>query len=262
MSRKKKRKPQPRRSTSSKTSVAIGYVHPKEVSAFFHVSLLGLFQAEGKGIPPICAIMSGPKIDSARNDVMKMWLTETTATHLLMVDTDMILPSNTIKVLLKADKDIIGGLCFVGNSPYLDKITPTIRVASRDESGNLTIEPLWDYPTNTLVKCDAIGAACVLIKREVAEAVWEARGKDHPLPWFAYGVHNGIEIGEDIAFFLTAGKLGFECWVDTGLVIPHVKTRFLTEDEYFLSLNKETHPYYDKRDQVPIYREILDGSLS
>ena len=193
---------------------------------------------------------------------MEKWLTETTASHLLMVDTDMILPPYLIEALLEADKDIVGGLCFTGNGPSLSNLAPTIRVIRPNEDGKPNIEVLWDYPRDTLVKCDATGAACMLIKRKVAEDVWEARGKDHPLPWFAHGVHNGIEIGEDVAFCLTAGKLGYEIWVDTGLVIPHVKARFLTDVEYALSLSKADHPYYDEREKVPAYKEILDGSSS
>ena len=259
MSRRNKRKPQQRQ---PKHTVVIGYVHPEKVSSYWHSSLINLLRKEYHRVPTVISFISGPKVDSARNNVMKEWLTKTTASHLLMVDTDMILPLETIDVLLKADKDIIGGLCFIGNGPYLEKVMPTIRVIRSDDDGKVTIDCLFDYPINTLVKCDATGAACILIKRKVAEDIWEARGKDHPLPWFAHGVHNGVEIGEDVAFCLTAGKLGYEVWVDTGLMIPHVKNRFLTEGEYFLSLSKETHPYYDKRDQVPVYREILDASSS
>ena len=244
------------------SSVAIGYVHPDTVSSYWHASLIQLLQVEWSRVPTIISVMSGPKIDSARNNVMRKWLTETTATHLLMVDTDMILPPDLIEVLLAADKDIVGGLCFTGNGPSLTKLAPTIKVIRPDDDDKPGIEILWDYPTDALVKCDATGAACMLIKREVAEKVWEARGEDHPLPWFAHGVHNGVEIGEDVAFCLTAGRIGYEERVDTGLVIPHVKARFLTEVEYVLSLSKDDHPYYDEREKVPVYKEIIDGSSS
>lgn len=241
-------------------SVAIGYVHPDTVSSFWHASLIALLQREWNRVPTVISVLSGPKVDSARNQVMTKWLNETNATHLLMVDTDMVLPPETIDALLKVDKDIVGGLCFSGNG-FLSKLAPTIRVVREDADGNPVIDILWDYPQNTLVKCNATGAACMLIKREVAEKVLEARGPDHPLPWFAHGVHNGVEIGEDVAFCLTAGRLGFEVWVDTGLMIPHVKTRFLTDQEYVLSLSRDDHPYYNERETVPVYQEmILDGS--
>ncbi len=245
-----------------RATVAIGYCHRPEVSAYFHTSMLELREQEWiKGNPaPVIAVMSGPKVDSARNTVFRRWLGETDASHLLMVDTDMLIPSETIERLLSYDKDIVGGLAFTGIG-QLSSVVPAVRIIG-EEDGAPTIEPMWEYPTNSLVQVAAMGAACMLVKRKVAEAIWEARGKDHPLPWFAYGIHNGVEIGEDIAFCLTAGKVGFEVWVDTGLVIPHDKHRFITDAEYALSLSREDHPYYNLKEKVPIYQELLNGNPS
>ncbi len=252
----------PRQKQTKKVTVAIGYCHRAELSAYFHTSMLFLLQQEWKRkrVVEVIAILSGPKVDSARNSIFLRWLEQTSASHLLMVDTDMQVPENVIDRLLQHDKDIVGGLAFTGTGQGSD-IVPAVRVIEEIE-GTPSIQPLWDYPTNSLVQVAGIGTACMLIKREVAEAIWEARGKDHPMPWFAYGVHNGVEIGEDIAFCLTAGKIGFETWVDTGLVIPHDKHRFITDSEYVLSLTREDHPHYDLREKVPIYQELLDGNSS
>ena len=70
----------------------------------------------------------------------------------------------------------------------------------------------------------------MLFRSRVLEGLLKVRGSNHPLPWFAHGVHNGVQVGEDIAFCLTAAKVGFQTWVDTGLVVPHVKPRFIQED--------------------------------
>jgi hypothetical protein len=252
-----------RRARSKKVNqVALGYCHRAEVSAYFHTSILELREREWiRGNPaPVIAVMSGPKVDSARNRIFERWLEETTATHLLMVDTDMLIPSETIERLLSYDKDIVGGLAFTGIG-QLSSVVPAIRVITETDKGP-SIEPLWEYPPDSLTQVAAIGAACMLVKREVAEAMLEARGKDHAMPWFAFGMHNGVEIGEDIAFCLTAGKIGYEVWVDTGFVIPHDKHRFITDSEYVLSLSREDHPYYDLREKVPIYQELLNGNSS
>lgn len=222
------------------------------VSAFWHTSLIGLLQNEWHRVSSIIAVLSGPKVDQARNKIMRRWLEGNDTDYLLMVDTDMVLPKNTLDVLLKHDKDIVGGLCFSAVSPD-SPVKPTIRMIEESE-----IVPLWDYPPNSLIQVAATGAACILIKREVAEGVWKARGKDHPMPWFAHGMHRNVQIGEDVAFCLTAGRVGYEVWVDTGLVIPHVKSRFVGENEYVLSLSKEDHPMYDDRKRIPIYQELLD----
>ena len=255
MGNKSKRRANPPRKKNQKATVVLGYCHSNELSAFFHTSIIALLQQEWKRVVDIIAILSGPKVDSARNTIFKKWLENTEASHLLMVDTDMVIPVNTVERLLAHDKDIVGGLAFTGISQQSD-VVPAVRVIVEND-GAPNIVPLWDYPTNSLVQVAGIGAACMLVKRQVAEEVLLARGKDHPMPWFAYGLHNGVEIGEDIAFCLTAGKLGFEAWVDTGLIIPHDKHRFITDHEYVLSLSREDHPYYDLREKVPIYQELI-----
>ncbi len=234
-------------------TVSVGYCHPENVSAYFHDSLITLLQSEWNRVTKIHSVFSGPKVDQARNQIMKMWL-ETNTDYLLMVDTDMVLPPDTLDILLKHNKDIVGGLCFSARDAG-STITPTIRIIENNE-----IKVLWNYPTNSLIQVAATGAACILIKREVAENVWEARGKDHVLPWFAHGMHRNVQIGEDIAFCLTAGKVGYEVWVDTSLVIPHVKPRLVVEGDYVISLSRDSHPNYEFREKVPIYQELLNGN--
>ncbi len=237
-------------------TVTVGYCHSENLSAFFHVSLIELMNQELGRLVSTIAVLSGPKVDKARNIIMKRWLENTKTDYLFMVDTDMVLPPHTLDRLLKANKDIVGGLCFGALGPD-GTVTPTIRMIEEN-----AIVVMWDYPTNSLIQVAATGAACILIKREVAESVWQARGKDHPLPWFAHGMHKNVSIGEDVAFCLTAGKVGYEVWVDTGLEIPHVKPRFVGEGDYVISLSKESHPNYEFRKKVPIYQELLDGDSS
>jgi len=251
--------------------VALGYCHGAEVSAFWHTAVVGLLQAERKRITRTIALYSGPKIDEARNSIFRAWL-DGNCDYLLMVDTDMVFPVDTLARLLRADKDIVGGLCFTG-TPRLDKVAPTIHVINDQAGpGDMFMDIMWDYPQDQLVQCAGTGAACMLIKREVAEEILKARGENHPMPWFAHGMAGGMRIGEDIAFCLTAGKLGFEVWVDTGLVIGHVKPKFIGPEDYLISLNRESHPQHENRHLIEAYSlavgdhvveaEILDGNPS
>ncbi len=246
-----------RRNPKRNPQEAIGYPHRRELSSFFHTSLIGLLQHEWNRVSTVIAVLSGPKVDAARNTIFRRWLENTDAEHMLMLDTDMVIPPHALDRLIKHDKDIVGGLAFTGAAD-LQSITPTIRVVNQDDPDN-PLDVLWEYPSNSLIQVVATGGACMLIKREVAEVMWEARGKDHPLPWFAHGMHNGVEIGEDVAFCLTAGKIGYEVWVDTGLLFPHEKSRFLGEEEYALSLARDDHPHHDLAEKVPIYQELFNG---
>lgn len=243
----------------AKSKVTIGYVHPAQISSFFVSSLIRLLRVEHDRVQGVIGILSGPKVDDARNILIKTWLTESDSPRLLMVDTDMVLPPDSIKRLVSHNKDIVGGLAF---SAGWSTMRPTLHVITATEEGLPTISIMWDYPENSLVQVDATGGACLMITRKAAMAIWEARGLDHPMPWFAFGMHNGVPIGEDVAFCLTAGKLGFKTYVDTGLVVPHVKPQPMTEEQYVRSLMQEDHPYYTRRGEVPVYRTMTgyDGS--
>ncbi len=243
-----------------KQTIVIGFVHPDKVHSLFMASIIRLLRAEGQRIEQVIGIHSGPKVDDARNELFKAWLTSTNANRLMMVDTDMIPPDNTIKRLLGHNKDIVGGLCFAGTGSTTVK--PVIHVVRADEDGKPTIEIMWDYPLDQLIEVDATGGACMMITRKCAEGVWKARGPNHPMPWFAHGMHNGVRIGEDVGFCLTAQKVGYKVFVDTGLEVPHIKSFNMGQQDYVRSLMQESHPHYNRRSEVPVFQEVIDGYSS
>ncbi len=246
--------------TLPKQTIAIGFVHPDKVHSSFMAAIIRLLRKEFSRVEQVIQVHSGPKVDDARNELFKAWLQSTNANRLLMVDTDMIPPDNTISRLLGHNKDIVGGLCFSGSGNTTVK--PVIHVVEPDENGKPSINILWNYPPDRLVEVDATGGACMMITRKCAEKVWQARGLNHPMPWFAHGMHNGVRIGEDIAFCLTAQKVGFKTFVDTGLEIPHIKSFSMGHQDYVRSLMSESHPYYNQRSEVPVYQEIMNGDSS
>lgn len=237
--------------------VLLGYVHDDQVDSIFMAAKDRLMREEPR-ITGSVGIHSGPKVDDARNELFKVWLEETSADYMMMVDTDMVLRADQVDRLMNHRKEIAGGLYFTGgfNTPKRPHIYV---IRESEEDGVPRLHVWWDYPRNTLVEVNGTGGGCLLVTRRAAKQVWEARGKDHPMPWFAFGMHNGVKIGEDIAFCLTAGKLGISSFVDTSLVIGHIKLHIVGEEEYVTSLMDEAHPYYAKRKTVPIYRELIVG---
>ena len=239
--------------------VVIGYCHPDMVHSIWHASLVQLLRKENRRVAAVFGVRSGPKIDSARNQIVAEFL-KGNGTHLLMVDTDMVLPPNTIERLLRADREIVGGLAFIGSFDG-SHVRPNIVEANVVDDKSYTLNPVWEYPQG-LVEVDAIGAACMMVKREVFENMRLARGEDHPMPWFAHGVAGNVEIGEDIAFCLTARKMGYSVWCDTRLVVPHAKIRYIDDEDYVESLAMADHPYYAERERVPIYQKAVNGDDS
>lgn len=186
-------------------------------------------------------IISGPRIAETRSQIVDTFLREAAfarAEWLLMVDADMVFtPGDVFDLLEVADPDthpIVGGLCFAGN---LGTMYPTIYVASRDADGKLDLDRVEDYPRDAIVKCHATGGAFLVVHRRVLLAMAKAfrtldDGTPNPYPWFVEGhtdVH-GRPYGEDIAFCMRAGALGFPVHVHTGVKVGHHKSIVLTEE--------------------------------
>ena len=118
--------------------------------------------------------------------------------YLLFVDDDMILPPETLEVLLGRDKDIIGGLYYFKGFP-LEKV----------------IE-VFDEESNEPFICKSLGGGLILTKTEIFRKIKS--------PWFGTKVNNvGMTIlSEDYAFADKAREAGYEVWVDPTLNIGHI----------------------------------------
>lgn len=239
--------------------VAVGYLTGGLPEAAFVGSFTRLIGNPANNVIHTIQVISGPKIDKGRNQLVERWLDETHADYLLMVDDDMVLPIDTAARLMRHRKDIIGGLCF--SVSLTGTMRPSIFQMVERDDGKPALDVMFNYPTDQVIQADGVGGACMMISRKCAREVKKAMG-NHPMPWFAHGLHNGVEIGEDASFCLRAAKVGFSTWVDTGLEIPHIKPATFGEVEYVRSLMSSSHPYYDRRDEVPIYQELTDGSAS
>lgn len=238
--------------------VTLGYPHSDRTEHLFITSRDRLMEADPR-IQQKIEVHGGPKVDDARNELFQIWLNETNTDYFLMVDDDMVLRPDMVDRLMRHRKDIVGGLYFTGG--FSTPKRPHLYVIE-EQDGKPTLQVLWNYPLNSLVEVNGTGGGCLLVTRRCAKAILEARGPDHPMPWFAFGAHNNVPIGEDIAFCLLAGKVGFPTYVDTSLVIGHIKPAIVTDLDYVRSLSDSSHPHYTEREQVPIYREMVYGNSS
>lgn len=119
--------------------------------------------------------------------------------YLLMIDDDMIFPSNTAKVLVSRDKDVIG-------IPYHTK---AIKDGKKDINVML-IEgaTLSDTEPNEVT---AIGTGVILIKTSVFTTMSQ--------PWFDFNKHeNGMtQLGEDFWFCNKAYTYKYKIWSEPTL---------------------------------------------
>jgi len=115
------------------------------------------------------------------------------ASHVFFLDTDMVFPLDTLKRLLKHDKDIAGALYSRRRPPF----DPTgLPYAGAAETGGL-------------LRMKNLPAGCLLINMRVFDKL--------PKPWFSDRVEGERILGEDIHFCERATAAGFEIWQDTAL---------------------------------------------
>lgn len=135
------------------------------------------------------------------------WAVEANASHLLMLDVDMIYPPDSLVKLLEADRDIIGGLAARRKPPH----APSYTVFGEDGALTIAAPPVGD----DVIECATVGGCGMLVKTSVFKNV--------PKPWFTdtATTKKGGSLSEDNYFCLKAGAHGFQTFCHTGLVFPH-----------------------------------------
>lgn len=227
--------------------LVIAYIHPGQVSAYFTESLqttyLADVAAEDMGHRPrriknVLQEWSSANVSAARNKLTAAFLDtrtddgRTVGDWLLWIDADMQWEPEAVELLMDtADPEtrpIVGGLAFGMN---LDEQVPTIYQWGRTDDGEVTTYRVGHYPRDTVMQVAATGAAFLLIHRLVLEKM-RAAEFNAAFPFFQEVQLGDRQVGEDLAFCIRAGQLGFPIYVDTRAKIGHHKSRLLTEKTY------------------------------
>ena len=146
-------------------------------------------------------------VDVGRNIIAK-YAQENEFDYIMWVDSDMILPKNTLVRLLSHDKDIVAGVYsykVLGNKEVVAK---RFQDETREEYDNLTIKEIKE--SSGLIEVDGFGFGCVLTKTSMFDKI--------PFPWFIYTQ----DMGEDIFFCRKAQNEGYKLWLDTDVICGHI----------------------------------------
>ena len=227
--------------------VAVGYIHPDQVSAAFLGSMLGLAFHDSTARRRITrgggclGHFSSANVSMARNEVVRLFLgMGQVPDWLWFVDADMEFAPTALDDLVASAYvdgerrgDVVGGLCF-GTTD--GELFPTLYVAA-DVEGETRFSRIDTYPDDAMVAVDATGAACLLIHRTVLQAMRDAH-LSAAFPWFQETELSGRPCGEDFTFCLRARALGFGVYVNTGVKVGHLKSHMLTESMYLQQLGR------------------------
>jgi hypothetical protein len=225
--------------------VTVSYVHPNEVSASFHECLIAmlmwdaghhgfLLHDHGK-----LAVRCGTNgLIEARNQVVEAFL-KSDSEWLFWIDADMGFKPDSLDGLMMVAhpeaRPIIGGLCFASKEYSTDGMAghravpkPTIYQRAVLDGKLRHVAADW-YPVNRLLRCDATGAAFVLIHRRVLERMKTEHGT-----WYDR-LHSeaGTLLGEDISFCVRAEELGVPVHVHTGIRTTHHKPQWVQEADFW-----------------------------
>lgn len=146
-------------------------------------------------------------IDEARNALVREMLAHPSGyTHLFFLDSDILLPPDALVRLLAGNLPIVSGL-------YRGRRPPHRPVAYvRAPRGGYVPIPVRGGARR---RVDAVGAGCLLIRREVLESVAE--------PWFATRYRRQTFVSEDFTFCEKARAKGFEIHVDARVRCVHLE---------------------------------------
>lgn len=172
--------------------------------AEFLPSFLALERPDGS----LMATVHGQSPATSRNIIIDQAI-ETGCTHILFVDDDMILQTDTLTKLLSHDKDIVSALYLLRSFPHYPAFFDEAY-----ETGDCKFSFLNDYKNERLVKGVNCGLGCVLIKTSIFSHLEK--------PYVRLGEIKKDGWCDDVGFFNRCRKAGFEIYCDLEATVGHM----------------------------------------
>lgn len=206
--------------------------------AFLHGMLETAQVFKDRGIPfNYVTLRNESLIQRARNHIVARFLAST-CTHLFFVDADIGFTADAVLRILAHDRPIMAGL-------YRKKTLGSVDFAMNplpDGEGTAECDPRTGA---VRVAHAATGFLC--IKREVLMTMWGAHPElryrlyeteGDPGPWRDWNFlafdcfidKRGYYLSEDYGFAVRAAELGFQTWVDPGIILEHYGTACFVAD--------------------------------
>lgn len=231
---------------SEDPSVFLSIIHGEHVSAAYMNSLVQLVRADTNAKGPlhrgmIYAQQAGTgQLNGVRNNACRKFL-ETECDYLLFIDCDQTF-----------DPDIVWNLVYVAqehNLPVLSGVTFSWEYQGRAQSAPYgEVRPVafaWneaeqrfaimsDIPSDALMKVSGMGAACLLIRRDVIEHLQEAYGDNWFSPYMMMDHSGCIEdwFSEDMSFMRRLLDHAIDVHCHTGILLGHHKSIYLNTEVY------------------------------
>lgn len=177
------------------------------VSVLFHEAFVVMRKPPGGYV--YIRVSSIHSIDDMRNQAVAEAL-RLDCTHLLQIDSDMVVHPETIPIMLSREKSIVGALYFNRFPPF-------------DPTAIISEERFPEWVPNSFYEVEKIGAGCLMVNMDVF--------REMEPPWFKIqrdekGI---IDLGEDFTFCEKARALGYPIWCDSMVTAKHVNEMLVDE---------------------------------
>ena len=152
-------------------------------------------------------VLEGDNVSQMRNSISEY---AKDYDYLFSVDSDIVLPRDSLAKMLGADKDIISGL-------YIQRIenTHTLEVYMDNSNGGYTNIPYNLIKNRDVVEIAACGMGAALIKSEIFRKI------ERPYFFYKESLTMKDSISEDIYFCKKTREAGFTIWADTSIQCDH-----------------------------------------
>lgn len=173
------------------------------VDPHFFCSVLRFLESK-KSLPfPVdCSTVIGDSLVTRARNTMTMEFLKSGASHILMIDSDLVFSAEHVERIMSHDEDIVGGFYPKKKDGDAELVFNSMSSIEMDERG--------------LTEVNYIGTGFICIKRRVFEEMISKLGDE--IVFKVDGVHN---------------KVGFDFWPVGVYRYPDNSRRYLSEDWYF-----------------------------
>ncbi len=217
--------------------MVVAWCDPGEVSGEFAATVARLAGIRGGRIEGFFRREGSGLLSKVRNEIVAGFLDHTKAAWLLMLDSDHHVSEQAFDRLLESAHDssvpVVSGLYF-GAFSVASQLYPVPMPVMFTGQGEEGYSAIHEYPANSLIRVDAVGAGCLLVHRKVLEVIRQSASADQGANycWFSDGPVAGVWRGEDMTFCERIRSAGFPIHVHTGAVFPHSKRYWLKAEHH------------------------------
>lgn len=170
----------------------------------------------------------GTLVDANRNVLTEAFL-ESPYEWMVQWDDDVVfleLGTDNIARMIATAKatgaKIVSGVYVQKKPPFYPHLYMDVTEDPRQKRRLYT--PITEYPEGRVIEVDGVGGGCLLIHRDVIQAMAEPTERQ----WFTFR----FGFGEDLSFCHQARQLGYKIIADTKIKLGHLTTEALTVDNY------------------------------